>query len=105
MVLPNQGRAALYVWNLDQRISATDDILFMYFMLLFREAKKLPWDKKESKTFFRGSRTSAERDPLILLSREDPNLVDAQYTKNQAWRSEAVSCFVCKFLPYCESNL
>jgi protein glucosyltransferase len=39
--------------------------------------------------FFRGSRTSAERDPLVLLSRKEPKLVDAQYTKNQAWRSDA----------------
>ncbi len=36
-------------------------------------------------------RTSSERDPLILLSREHPDLVNAQYTKNQAWRSEEVS--------------
>lgn len=36
------------------------------------------------------SRTSPERDPLILLSREDPELVDAEYTKNQAWKSEKV---------------
>lgn len=39
----------------------------------------------------RGSRTSSERDPLIYLSREQPDLVDAAYTKNQAWKSEAVS--------------
>nr|XP_006001994.1 PREDICTED: protein O-glucosyltransferase 1 isoform X1 [Latimeria chalumnae] len=51
-------------------------------------AEQWPWQKKISKGFFRGSRTSAERDPLILLSREDPNLVDAEYTKNQAWKSE-----------------
>ncbi|KAG7263675.1 hypothetical protein CRUP_031974 [Coryphaenoides rupestris] len=31
-------------------------------------------------------RTSSERDPLILLSRENPELVDAEYTKNQAWK-------------------
>uniref|UniRef100_A0A8C7J8E6 Protein O-glucosyltransferase 1 n=2 Tax=Oncorhynchus kisutch TaxID=8019 RepID=A0A8C7J8E6_ONCKI len=31
----------------------------------------------------RGSRTSPERDPLVLLSREAPDLVDAEYTKNQ----------------------
>ena len=49
----------------------------------------MPWNKKESKAFFRGSRTSDERDPLVLLSRKNPDLVDAQYTKNQAWRSEA----------------
>lgn len=49
------------------------------------------WSDKMSKVFFRGSRTSAERDPLILLSREYPDLVDAAYTKNQAWKSDAVS--------------
>ncbi|XP_070192308.1 protein O-glucosyltransferase 1-like isoform X2 [Littorina saxatilis] len=53
------------------------------------EAKKWPWDKKLNKGFFRGSRTSAERDPLVLLSRKQPELVDAQYTKNQAWKSDA----------------
>ncbi|XP_078093038.1 protein O-glucosyltransferase 1 [Mustelus asterias] len=51
-------------------------------------AEKWPWEKKVSKGFFRGSRTSSERDPLILLSREEPMLVDAEYTKNQAWKSE-----------------
>ncbi|XP_041061253.1 protein O-glucosyltransferase 1 isoform X4 [Carcharodon carcharias] len=51
-------------------------------------AEKWPWEKKVSKGFFRGSRTSSERDPLILLSREEPSLVDAEYTKNQAWKSE-----------------
>ncbi|KAJ8734837.1 hypothetical protein PYW08_014087 [Mythimna loreyi] len=51
-------------------------------------AEKWPWDKKESKAFFRGSRTSEERDALILLSRSEPDLVDAQYTKNQAWKSD-----------------
>ena len=38
--------------------------------------------------FFRGSRTSEERDPLVLLSRARPDLVDAQYTKNQGWKSD-----------------
>lgn len=47
-----------------------------------------PWEEKFPVAFFRGSRTSAERDPLILLSRSHPDLVDAAYTKNQAWRSE-----------------
>ncbi|KAK1343922.1 hypothetical protein QTO34_014478 [Cnephaeus nilssonii] len=32
-------------------------------------------------------KTSPERDPLILLSRKNPKLVDAEYTKNQAWKS------------------
>ncbi|XP_041974208.1 O-glucosyltransferase rumi homolog [Aricia agestis] len=52
-------------------------------------ADKWPWDKKEEKAFFRGSRTNAERDNLVLLSRSKPDLVDAQYTKNQAWKSDA----------------
>jgi EGF-domain serine glucosyl/xylosyltransferase len=52
------------------------------------EAKKWPWEKKINLAFFRGSRTSKERDPLVLLSRSDPNLVDAKYTKNQSWRSK-----------------
>jgi len=51
-------------------------------------AKKWPWSKKLNKAFFRGSRTSDERDPLVLLSRKQPELVDAQYTKNQAWKSD-----------------
>lgn len=45
------------------------------------------WEKKLSMGFFRGSRTSHERDSLVLLSRRLTNLVDAQYTKNQAWKS------------------
>ncbi|KAL0850092.1 hypothetical protein ABMA28_011980 [Loxostege sticticalis] len=52
-------------------------------------ADKWPWYQKEDKAFFRGSRTSEERDALILLSRSKPELVDAQYTKNQAWKSDA----------------
>ncbi|KAF6016807.1 POGLUT1 [Bugula neritina] len=48
--------------------------------------EKYPWDKKQSKGFFIGSRTSGERDPLILLSRAQPELVYAAYTKNQAYK-------------------
>ncbi|XP_031708241.1 protein O-glucosyltransferase 1 [Anarrhichthys ocellatus] len=55
---------------------------------LKKSAAQWPWEKKESKGYFRGSRTSPERDPLILLSRDAPELVDAEYTKNQAWKSE-----------------
>ncbi|KAH9493097.1 Protein O-glucosyltransferase 1 [Bulinus truncatus] len=55
--------------------------------IITRSSEEWPWDKKEDKAFFRGSRTSSERDPLILLSRKEPNLVDAAYTKNQAWKS------------------
>lgn len=52
-----------------------------------KAAKEFPWDIKSPKGFFRGSRTSHERDSLILLSRSNPELVDAMYTKNQAWKS------------------
>ncbi|KAB1283091.1 Protein O-glucosyltransferase 1 [Camelus dromedarius] len=54
---------------------------------LLRSAAQWPWKKKNSTAYFRGSRTSPERDPLILLSRKNPKLVDAEYTKNQAWKS------------------
>ncbi|XP_036206646.1 protein O-glucosyltransferase 1 isoform X2 [Myotis myotis] len=36
---------------------------------------------------YESDQTSPERDPLILLSRKNPKLVDAEYTKNQAWKS------------------
>lgn len=55
---------------------------------LNKARQTIPWTKKESRGFFRGSRTSAERDPLVLLSLSQPQLLDAQYTKNQAWRSD-----------------
>ena len=61
------------------------------FILSLRAAEDWPWDKKLNKGFFRGSRTSDERDPLIRLSRREPDLVDAEYTKNQAWKSKEVS--------------
>ncbi|KAG5321894.1 RUMI glucosyltransferase, partial [Pseudoatta argentina] len=54
---------------------------------LNKASLEISWEEKESKGFFRGSRTSSERDNLILLSRNKPHLVDAQYTKNQAWKS------------------
>ncbi|KAM8707044.1 hypothetical protein ACLKA7_011191 [Drosophila subpalustris] len=50
-------------------------------------ASTIPWHEKQEIGFFRGSRTSDERDSLILLSRRMPELVEAQYTKNQAWKS------------------
>ncbi|XP_014667627.1 PREDICTED: protein O-glucosyltransferase 1-like [Priapulus caudatus] len=52
-----------------------------------KEAAKWPWEKKKPLGFFRGSRTTGERDALVLHSRSHPDAVDAQYTKNQAWRS------------------
>ena len=59
-----------------------------------KAAAAQPWSEKQQKAFFRGSRTSAERDPLILLSRDQPHLVDASYTKNQAWKSDAVIIYI-----------
>ena len=52
-----------------------------------RAADTWTWDTKLDLAMFRGSRTSAERDPLVRLSRQCPHTVDAQYTKNQAWKS------------------
>ncbi|KAL3852463.1 hypothetical protein ACJMK2_016097 [Sinanodonta woodiana] len=57
--------------------------------IITKAVQNWPWEKKLNRGFFRGSRTSAERDPLILLSRSEPDLVDAEYTKNQAWKSDA----------------
>ena len=51
----------------------------------------MTWKDKTGKAFFRGSRTSSERDALVVLSRNLPQLVDAKYTANQAWRSNADS--------------
>ena len=47
-------------------------------------------------------RTSPQRDPLVLLSRRRPELVDAAYTKNQAWKSDKVGiasgqCCPCNY--------
>ncbi|XP_031343863.1 O-glucosyltransferase rumi homolog isoform X2 [Photinus pyralis] len=58
-------------------------------LLIATVANSTSWNDKLNVAFFRGSRTSSERDPLVLLSRENPELVDAQYTKNQAWKSDA----------------
>lgn len=54
---------------------------------LGQAAEAWPWEEKLDLAMFRGSRTSAERDPLVRLSRQCPKVVDAQYTKNQAWKS------------------
>lgn len=54
---------------------------------LEKRAAAIPWSQKRELGFFRGSRTSDERDSLILLSRRNPELVEAQYTKNQGWKS------------------
>lgn len=55
---------------------------------LIRAGKANPWPTKQDVAFFRGSRTSGERDALVLLSRSDPDLADAKYTKNQSWKSK-----------------
>ena len=55
---------------------------------LEESSEKTQWDDKKNLGFFRGSRTSSERDPLVLLSRRKRDLVNAKYTKNQAWRSD-----------------
>ncbi|XP_065179442.1 protein O-glucosyltransferase 1-like isoform X3 [Sycon ciliatum] len=56
--------------------------------IITKKADATPWSEKESKAFFRGSRTSSERDPLILYSRKHPEFAAAAYTKNQAYRSK-----------------
>lgn len=57
---------------------------------ILKEAEKWQWNDKIPKGFFRGSRTSDQRDALVLLSRSSPELVDAAFTKNQAWKSDKV---------------
>uniref|UniRef100_A0A023F7V1 Putative o-glucosyltransferase rumi n=1 Tax=Triatoma infestans TaxID=30076 RepID=A0A023F7V1_TRIIF len=54
---------------------------------LLKSAERWPWGNKVRKAFFRGSRTSSERDNIVLLSRANPSIADAAYTKNQAWKS------------------
>ncbi|XP_065185025.1 O-glucosyltransferase rumi homolog [Sycon ciliatum] len=54
-----------------------------------KKSEEFPWKKKKSKAFFRGSRTSSERDPLVKYARQNPSYADAAYTKNQAWKSDA----------------
>lgn len=49
--------------------------------------RQTPWEEKSDLAFFRGSRTSSERDPLVKLARKCPKVADARYTKNQAWKS------------------
>jgi hypothetical protein len=55
---------------------------------LMAQARRWPWDKKDPRVFFRGSRTSTQRDPLVLLARAKPHLAMAAYTKNQAYQSK-----------------
>ena len=46
-----------------------------------------PWERKKPQAFFRGSRTTPQRDPLVRLTTTRPELAHAHYTKNQASRS------------------
>ncbi len=39
---------------------------------LNQSAHIYPWESKEDRAFFRGSRTSAERDAVVRLSRRRP---------------------------------
>lgn len=55
---------------------------------ILKKQSEIPWSKKIDIAFFRGSRTSSKRDPIVLLSRSNPKLIDAKYTKNQAWKSK-----------------
>ena len=52
-------------------------------MMTVADRKFPTWYEKADVGFFRGSRTSSDRDQLILLSRRSPDLVDAKFTKNQ----------------------
>ncbi|EDW23732.1 GL23775 [Drosophila persimilis] len=45
-------------------------------------AAQVSWEHKQPIGFFRGTRSSTERDTLVRLSRRSPDLVDAQYTSN-----------------------
>ena len=66
------------------------------------------WETKKSIGYFRGSRTSEERDPLIKLSRAKPELIQAAYTKNQAYKREEDTLFEDPVEPvhekFCKKN-
>lgn len=53
---------------------------------LDKAEKSWPWEEKLNQVFFRGSRTDEQRDPLILLARELPAVVDAQFTASGSKR-------------------
>lgn len=55
---------------------------------IMKTSESLDWNAKLSKGFFRGSRTSDERDQLVLLSRRKPDLIDAQYTVNLIYTNQ-----------------
>ncbi len=54
---------------------------------MLAEENHIKFEDKKDIVFFRGSRTSNERDPLVKIGLKYPNKVDAKYVKNQAWRS------------------
>ncbi|KAH8295135.1 hypothetical protein KR018_007704, partial [Drosophila ironensis] len=54
---------------------------------LAAKAARIPWQSKKSVGFFRGSRSSTERDSVVMASKTYPHLVDAQYTHIVADRS------------------
>ena len=46
-------------------------------------AEKLnPWAKRRNVAFFRGARTTDERDAVVFFSDKNPSLLDAKYTAN-----------------------
>ena len=45
-------------------------------------AEANPWEQRQPVAFFRGARTTAERDALIFFSDANPTLLDAKYTAN-----------------------
>ena len=45
-------------------------------------AEALPWDERKDVAFFRGARTTPERDPIVFFSDAHPELLDARYTPN-----------------------
>ena len=48
-----------------------------------------PWDNRKDVAFFRGARTTPQRDAIIRFSNEHPDLMDAAYTPNYKKESGA----------------
>ncbi len=48
-----------------------------------------PWDGRKDLAFFRGARTTPQRDAIVRFSNEHPDLMDAAYTPNYKKESGA----------------
>ena len=70
------------IWPLERERGGSIGRWDLKRAIISKAAKKWPWSKKKPVAFFRGSRTNDERDPLVLLSRKKPKLVQAAYTKH-----------------------